>query len=651
MLSSFRRMSKSKVGVGIMAVIGIVILASFAMGDVSSLRNSNFGLGSTTLAKTGREEVSDRDAGRAMEQALNRLREQNPAANYDALAGDYEPIIQSLIQDSALRAFAKDNGFVLSQRLVGAEIAKLPGTKGLDGKFSDAAYQNFLNTQRLTDPELRRLIESSLIQRLLVTPAAANARLSVGMAQPYASMLLEAREGEIAIIPVNAFSAGLKPSDADVAGFYAAHKDRYIVPEQRTLRIARFGAGDVGTAGAPTEQEIAAYYTANQASYAATETRVISQAVVQDQVAATGIASRSRAGAAFAAAAQPAGLSAADVSVGPQSRAQFSDLASASVAAQAFAPAAKAGTIIGPVKSDLGWHVIRIESVKSEPGKTLAIARPEIIAKLGVDKRKKALDDLVNAVQDGIDDGQSFAELVAKNRLTVSETPLVTAQGKAIADPQYKFAPELAGALKSGFELSPQDKPVVETLPNDGGFALVTLGKEVAAAPAPIASIRDKVAADWTSVQGLEKAKATATAIAAKVASGTPLPQAIAAAGVPLPKPQSIKARRLQLEQAPSAFQPPMKMLFSLTQGKSRMVAMPAANAFAVVTVAKITPGNALDQPALIGRVQGEFQQGTSQEYAQEFLAAVQTKVGVMRNEPAIAATRQRLINPGAAAQ
>ena len=65
----------------------------------------------------------------------------------------------------------------------------------------------------------------------------------------------------------------------------------------------------------------------------------------------------------------------------------------------------------------------------------------------------------------------------------------------------------------------------------------------------------------------------------------------------------------------------------------------------------KITPGNVMSQPALIARVQSQFQQGASQEYALQFLAAVQAEVRVKRNEAAIAATRQRLVSPTGAAQ
>jgi peptidyl-prolyl cis-trans isomerase D len=649
MLDSFRRLSKSKVGTAILVVFLLAIIASFAMSDVNSLKTSNFGLGSDTLASAGGDQVTDRDAGDAMQQLLDRARQQNPAATYQDLARDFDPVVAQLIQRASLTAFAKDNGLNLSPRLVGAEIAKIPATRGFDGKFNEDKYQQFLSQQRLTDAQLRRLIGADLTQRLLLTPAAANARFSIGMSSPYASMLLEERVGELSLIPVSAFAAGLKPTDAELAAYYTSNKARFMVPEQRSLRIARFGVVEAGAAAVPSDAEIAAYYKANEASYAAKETRVISQAVVPDAKVAGAIAARARSGA-FAAAAAPAGLSAADVSVGPQTRAQFAELAGEKVAAAVFAPGVKAGTVVGPIASDLGWHVVRVESVRLDPGKSLVAARGDIVTKLAADKKKTALSDLVNRVQDAIDDGESFAGVVAKNKLTVSDTPLITAQGKALGDPQFKLAPELAGALKSGFELAPDDKPVVETLPADAGFALVALGKTVAAAPAPLDEIRATVASAWITQQAAVRAKAAAQAIAAKVAAGASLASAAAGAGIKLPPVTPLHARRLQLEQAPPQLLPPLKMLFSLAQGRSRMVAMPGANAFAVVRAVKIVPGNALSQPALIGRVQSEFQQGASQEYADQFLAAVQAKVGVKRNEAAIAASRRRLTDaPGAA--
>lgn len=647
MLSGVRRLSKSKIGTGILVVFLLAILASFALGDINNASSGNVGLSGTTLAKAGGQEVSERDMNRAMEQLLTRARQQNPAAGYQDVARDFNPLLDSLVQGAALTAFGDKQGMNLSKRLIDAEIAKIPGTVGLNGKFSDTAYQAFLSSERLTDADVRRIIGQSLIQRLILAPAATNARLGTGLVQPYANMLLETREGEMAVIPLAAFAVGLKPSDAQLAAYYNANKARFTVPEQRTLRIARISSTTLA-ATPPTDQEIEAFYRANQATYGAKMTRVISQAVVPDANVAAAIAQRARSGS-FVAAAQPAGLSAEDVSVGPQTLAQFKALAGDTTAAAAFAPGAIAGSVVGPIKSDLGWHVVKIESISGDAGRTLAQVRGEIVTKLAADKTRNGLGDLVNTVQDAIDDGQSFADVVARNKLSASETPLLTANGRVLADSAYKLPPELVGALKSGFELTGEDAPVVETLPGDAGFALVAVGRRVAAAPAPLAAIRDQLAAGWIGQQATARATAAAAAIVAKANSGVSLAQAMSAAGIPLEAPRPVNARRIQLEQTPPAVIAPMRMLFTLGVGKTRQVAVPQANSIALVRVSKIIPGNVVGQPALIARVQSQFQQGASQEYAQQFLNAIQAQVGIKRNDTAIDAARKRLsAAPGA---
>jgi peptidyl-prolyl cis-trans isomerase D len=640
MLASFRRLSKSTIGSIIMVLFVLLILASFAMGDIANLGGNTFGLGGSTLAKAGGQEITDRDMSRAMERRLSDIRQQNPEADYSTIVKDFDPILSSLIDQAALQAFADKYGFVLSKRLIDAEIANIPGARGLDGKFNEQAYLSFLAQQRMTDQEVRRLIGGAMLQRMLLTPLATNARVPVGVATPYASMLLEARQGEVATIPISAFRAGLKPTDADLQRFYAANRNRYMVPEQRVLRLARIGPEQVANVAA-TDQEILAYYNANQATYGAKEFRVISQAVVPDRNTANAIAARARGGATFVAATAPAGLSAEDISVGPQTRGEFAALAGDAVAAAVFAAAS--GAIVGPIQSDLGWHVVKIDSIRREGGKPLAAARAEIAAKVTEDKRKEALADLVDKVDGAITGGGNFAEAAAEARLPVSETPLITAAGTARGDPAYRFPADLAAALRSGFELTVDDDPVIETLPNEQGYVLVAPARIVAATPAPLASIRDQVSEDWINQEASRRAQAVANAIVAKAGRGMALAQAVAEAGTPLPPVRPVGARRLELAQMGANVPAPIRMLFNLSAGKSRMVADPEQRGFSVVKVNKIVPGNALTQPALIGRVQNEFQEAVAEEYARQFLAAVRSAVGLRRNEKAIAAAKERI--------
>ena len=639
MSSAFRRLSKSKVGTGIMVLFLVLIVGSFAVADMNNL-GGGFVTGSGTIAKVGGEQVTERDLSTMFDRALTQQRRENPEITPAALAGQFDQIVDELVNERLMAAFAADNDIILSRRLVDAQIANLPQAKGLDGKFSEQGYARWLQSENLTDAWVRRLISTDILQRTILLPVAASPRMSVGMATPYASVLLEQRQGEVALVLTDAFKQGLTPTVGDLQAFYNQNKGRYMVPEQRVLRFATIAADKVPVP-APTDQEIAAYYKANAATYGGEEKRVISQAVVQDQKVAAGIAARAKSGTPFAAAAAPAGLSAEDVSVGPQSKSEFTGLAGATVANTVFSAAS--GAIVGPVKSDLGWHVIRIDSVQPASGKSLAAARAEIVTKLTADKRKDAVADAVSRVEDAIADGASFADAARASGLAITDTPLINSAGKSPTDPAYTVPANYAPALKSGFDLSEDDDPVVDELADKSGYVIVGLGRLVPAAPAPLASIRDRVATDWVQKRAADQARAVASSIAAKVAAGQSLADATKAAGKGVSPPSTVTARRIQLRQADQASIAPLRMLFSLPQGKSRMVADPQQRGFFIVRTTRIVPGNASTNPGIISRVQVEMQQTLSQELAQQFMSALRKDIGVKRNEDAIAAAKKRL--------
>ena len=119
--------------------------------------------------------------------------------------------------------------------------------------------------------------------------------------------------------------------------------------------------------------------------------------------------------------------------------------------------------------------------------------------------------------------------------------------------------------------------------------------------------------------------------------------QALKEQRVALPAVRQTNARRIQIATATEPVPPALQAMFSILEGKSRMVPDPKAGAFFIVRVTKVTPGNALLQPGLISRMQNELQQATADDYASQLMSAIRAEMKVRRNESAIAAEKQRL--------
>lgn len=644
MLSSLRRASKSKIGTIVVAIIGILIVIGFGVAGISGISIGGLTMSSSTLAKVGSLEITDSDMGVLMQRDLETARQQDPNASYASVAGDFEPLLDQLINQRSFVAFAQDHGFLLSKRLIDGEIANIPGVRGIGGDVSPQAYQSFLARQRMTDAQVREIIAGSMLQRLLITPGASDVKVPLGVATPYATMLLEQRQGEVAMVPLSLFTAGLNPTDAQLQQFYNANKARYVVPEQRALKIAAIGPDQVANVHA-SDQEIAQYYNQHKDIYAAQDVRTINQAVVPDQNTANQIAQRAKSGASFVDAVKPAGLSAQDISVGPQTQSQFAQLASDKVAAAAFN--APAGSVVGPIQSPLGWHVVKINSIQKKPGKSLVEAKSEIAAKLDADKRKAALSDLATKIQNALDGGSNLDEAAKIAGVTATTTPLITADGTQHGNPSYKFPADLTPVLKSGFDLQANEEPVIEALAGDKGFAIVAPAQIVPAAPAPLAAVHDQVKAAWVQQEAITRAQAAAKQIAAKANGNVSIAEAIKQSSVTLPPPQPVSARRIQLSQMGDKVPPPIATLFTLGEGKAGVAPDSQGRGFFVVKDERITPGNVILSPALVGQLQKDFSEPMSQELAAQLQAAIRKDVKVRRNESAIQAEKGRLVNSG----
>ena len=161
--------------------------------------------------------------------------------------------------------------------------------------------------------------------------------------------------------------------------------------------------------------------------------------------------------------------------------------------------------------------------------------------------------------------------------------------------------------------MPPNDPPEIVTLPDDAGYVLVSPAEIVPAAPAPLASIRDRVARDWIDEPGDAAGQGGGcgrspprrrAACRSRRPSGKP--------ASPLPPVRPLAARRIQIADGQATVPPALQDPVHARPGKSRMAPDPQGRGFFVVKVDKIMPGNALLQPNLISQMQNELQQSAS---------------------------------------
>ncbi|MGW8280786.1 peptidylprolyl isomerase [Sphingomonas aurantiaca] len=644
MLAFFRRLTHSKVGVIItFLVLGVIALA-FAAGDVTGLSSMTGGAGITggDVATVGKAKVSANDLKTQAQTQLEGFRQQQPTLDMATFVnqGGFEGTLDRIISSMALEQFGRAQGMVVSKRSVDGQIASIPALQGPTGKFDENLYRQVLAQRKLTDAQIRSDIVRDTFAQQLTIPSTGATQVSSQLALPYASLLLEKRTGTIGFIPAAVVPAGAAPSDADLNTFYTRNIARYTVPERRIVRYAVVSPDQVKTQAAATDAEIAKAYQQDRARYAATEKRTITQVVVADQAGATALAAKVKAGTSLADAARAAGLE-ASTQAGVE-KAAYAGTASAQVADAVFAAAS--GTVIGPVRTQLGWTVAKVDKIENVAGRSLDQVRGEIAAALGIQKAAAALSDIHDKIDDSLSKNATFDEVIADQKLKPVTTPALIASGINPDDATSKPDPAIAPLVAAAFQAADGDGPQLVQLGTDGGFAVVALGRVVRATPRPLAQVRAAVLQDVTAERSRQAARKVAADVLARINKGMTIQQSLAQTKLPIPAARPLTASRAQIAADPRGAPPALALMFSMAPNTAKTLAAPDDSGWFIIKLDSIASGNAAGNDAAIKAARANIGRSVGREYVEQFAKAVRVDVGVKTNATALARTRAELL-------
>jgi peptidyl-prolyl cis-trans isomerase D len=639
MMTFFRRFAASPIGIAVFAVILIAFVVTLYEGK------SMFGGGGLTnggaIANVGGKVIGEAETLRRTQTQMEGARQEKPDLDMAAFVaqGGAEQTIEQMINGRAFDLFAAANGLVASRKLVDGAIASIPAFNGPNGQFDRATYLNILAQRKIPESQLREDFGREAVTKMLLIPVAGGAKIPLGLVQPYASLMLEARQGQIGVVPSAAFASNAPLSDLEITDYYRKNVARYTVPERRVIKVAQFDRKRFEGTIKPTEAEIAAAYKAGAAKFAGRETRSLTQIIVQTQADADALLAKVKGGMSMDAAAKSVGLEA--LSVPATDKTAFEKLTGPKVADAAFAGAK--GSFAALAQSGLGFHIVRIDSVATVSATTLDQARPTLVADLSKVKIDEALGDFVAKIEDDINGGATFDDVTKKYGLTASATPAITASGLAPDVQGFTFPPELQPLLRDAFQADPGDDPQVASIGNGTSYALYHMDQVIPSAPKALADIRNQVMADAQVDRAARTAKRVADTIAANVNKGMAFPQALLGADVRLPAPKPAGGRRLDIAQAKEKVPPPLAMMFSMAEKHAKVLAVPDGAGWFIVYLDKITPGDARQAPPLVAATQAQLAKVIGDEYVQQFASAIKTQIGVTRNAAAIAAFKKSL--------
>ncbi|RKF23299.1 peptidylprolyl isomerase [Altericroceibacterium spongiae] len=639
MLQLFRNFFKSKLGIAFTLGFLALIAIAFASSDVASSGSFGGVSGGDRVAVVGDTKIGTAEYSMNVTNAFNNMRQQNPTLTMDAFVsqGGADQVFEQMLQRTAVAEYARKYGLRAGQRLVDSEIIQSGSFNGPDGSFDQDMFRAVLQRQGLTEAAVRSDLAAGLLAQQLTRPVGFGATMPRSIAQRYAALQGESRKGTIAIIPSMAFAPKDDPTDKQVQEYYSQNKQNYIRPERRVIRYTTFGPDAVGDVPAPTDAQIKARYERDADQYAASESREFTQLVLPTEAAAKAVLDEVNNGSSLAAAAKSKGLE--TTSVGPVTQSELAQNASAAVAQAAFA--VDRGTIAKPARGGLGWYLLRVDSVKSTPARSLDQVRGEISDTLAAEQQRAALVDLSTKIEDEVDSGRSLAEIAKERDLTLQSTKPLTAEGNVYGTPGEKAPEVLNRALTTAFQMQ-EGKPQLAEVDPGKTFLIFEAQEITPSAAAPLKDIREQVVAAWRRHEGSVKAKEASQRIMKRLADGKSFREAMAAEKTTLPPADSIDMSRDEIARG-GQVPPILALFFSMAEDTTKRLEAPGDNGWFVAQLDTITPGKLDDDDPSIGQVRTQLGQLVGDEYLEQFVKAVEKQIGTERNSAAIKAVKDQL--------
>ncbi|ABF41766.1 PpiC-type peptidyl-prolyl cis-trans isomerase [Candidatus Koribacter versatilis Ellin345] len=449
---------------GLLTVICVMMVVTLIPGG------GIFGFGDTTvtgdsdLAKVDGEAITAADASKA---AQNMAQQQRYPAQFVPFL--MPQAVEMLIKQKAVLDEAHRMGLNVSDEELRAVLHKGQFGEILFPKgnyVGDDAYQNFVQSQfSMTVPQFELELKKSIeIQKLRGVVEA-----SATVADADIDNLVRQQQTKVkfdyASLSLADIEKGINPSDAEMKAWYEAHKDQFkdSLPEKRKIKyVSVIGSKLPGVQ--PSDADIQKYYNDHKTEFTIPQTATVQHILVmvpQGADAKTDAAAKAKAedylkqargGANFGELAKKysddKGTGDSTLEVTPQGNLvkEFKD---ASLAG-------KTGDILGPVKTQFGYHIIKIQKNEPAGARSLDEVKSQIAIVMGgqkaADAAQKAADNLRNSARvQGLDKAAAAAGDTVETTDFVTQSSLLPGIGQA---PQFMNAVFKANA-KSGADVAP----------------------------------------------------------------------------------------------------------------------------------------------------------------------------------------------------
>jgi peptidyl-prolyl cis-trans isomerase D len=481
----------------------------------------------TYAAKVNGTEISSNEVRQTYQQQLAQIERQSSAPLDDAMRNEIKRrVLDEYVNSEALVTRADELGYRVSDGELLAEMSKIPAFQ-VDGKFDQAHALAVLNAQGRSVAEIEGLFRRDAKLRQLDMALNVSSFATPTEMKEFRALTRQQRELAWLTLSAAKFAEQANPDDAAVKAYYDAHKSGYMTPETVNLRYVELSLAQLESKVSVDDAQLKAFYeeqkTKTPERFLQAEQRRVRHILlpVNDPKEDAAVKAKAQSLLKRAQAGEDFSKLAKEFSQDPGSAAQGGDLgwSERKVFVGPFGDAAfgmKVDELQGPVKTQFGYHILKLDGIQPPAVKSFDAGKAELEAEY----RRNEAERLFNNAQDQLADAAlqnaTDIEVVAKKAgLTVQD---IGGFSRSAGGGVLGKVPAVIDAAFSQDVLDGRLSPIVEVEKGRGVVLRATDHK--VPQQKPLEAVRTEVVGAWKKQRGVELAAAAAADAAKRLKAG-----------------------------------------------------------------------------------------------------------------------------------
>lgn len=477
----------------------VVILGAIALTLVVTFGNIDTGFTPTATAVTVNGEDVPVSEFRAFYQQQRQQWEQQFRAQIpEELARSMaNSVIDSIARNRVIAQHVREQGYRVSDADV---IQAIQDNRvfHVGGSFSQPAYEQLLRSEGFTPQRFEYEQRQNMELQQFVEGVAYSAFFTPAEFRRYIALDGETRDVEYVILPADQWAAQAVVDAEDIAARYEEDKDLYLTEENVALEYVEIDFAGLLQDTDVSDADVRQYYEENPGEFAGPDERQVSHILIafgDDEAAAAAEAQQVSAELAGGAPFDSLAAKYSDDTGSAALGGSLGWLGSGDAPAQEFEDAmfalAEVGDVTEPVRTEFGFHLIRLDGVRAGEALALADVAADLKLRLQEDEAADRFADLLDELDErALESLDGLAPVAAAMGLELQQIDRFTRNGGG----ELGFNANLVDTVFSLEVLEDGENSPVVTL-DDGRAVVVRVTEHRPSVTRPLAEVSDEIRA------------------------------------------------------------------------------------------------------------------------------------------------------------